>query len=299
MPEEGVALREKERFMSADECIQLAKHFVSLGIKKIRLTGGEPLVKKDVGRLIQELGKLPVELAITTNGVLVDRHIEDFRVAGIRSVNVSLDSLQAGRFNAISRREYFHKIMQNIELLLEHDFRVKVNVVVIKGVNDDEICDFVNWTKNQPVHIRLIEFMPFDGNKWQSDKKYSFAEILQDIDSHFGTNSYTQIEGAPNDTSRNFQLIGAKGTFGIISSVTNPFCDTCNRIRLTADGKIKNCLFSEDESDLLSAYRAGEELTPIIEKAIFAKAAQRGGLEEFSDEKISQHKNRSMITIGG
>lgn len=299
MPEEGVAIREKERFMSSDECLQLARHFVSLGIKKIRLTGGEPLVKKDVGGLIRELGKLPVELAITTNGVLVDRHIEDFKIAGIRSVNVSLDSLIADRFNSISRREYFHKIMDNIQLLLLNEFQVKVNVVVIKGVNDDEVCDFVNWTMDQPVHIRFIEFMPFDGNKWQSDKKYSFAEIMQDVDHKFGNDSYLVLKGAPNDTSRNFKLIGAKGTFGIISSVTNPFCDTCNRIRLTADGKIKNCLFSENESDLLSALRNKEELTPIIEKAIFSKAEARGGIEEFSDEKISLHKNRSMITIGG
>lgn len=299
MPEEGVELRDKAEFMTAEETIAIAKKFVELGIKKIRLTGGEPLIKKNAGIIIKELGKLPVELAITTNAVTVDRFIEDFKLAGIKSVNVSLDSLKEGTFNKISRRSYFDVIMRNIQLLLDNDFHVKINVVVIKNVNDDEIIDFIKWTKNVNIHVRFIEFMPFDGNKWDWEKKVSFKEIIQEIDFQLGSQSYNKIEDAENDTARNFKLINGLGTFGIISSVTNQFCDTCNRIRLTADGKIKNCLFSNDESDLLSAFRSNEDIENLIRQSISDKHKERAGLPEFSNDAIHSYKNRSMTAIGG
>lgn len=299
MPEEGVQLREKSEFMTAEETIAIAKTFVDLGIKKIRLTGGEPLIKKNAGIIIRELGKLPVELAITTNAVTVDRFIDDFKEAGIKSVNVSLDSLKEDTFNKISRRSYFKEIMQNIQLLLDNDFHVKINVVLIKDVNDDEIVDFIQWTKNVNVHVRFIEFMPFDGNNWNWEKKVSFKEILKQVDAELGSNSYNKIDDQENDTARNYQLENGRGTFGIISSVTNPFCDTCNRIRLTADGKIKNCLFSEGETDILSAYRLEQDIEPLIRQSISAKHKERAGLPEFSDDDIHLYKNRSMTAIGG
>lgn len=299
MPEEGVQLREKSEFMSGEELISIAKTFVELGIKKIRLTGGEPLIKKNAEFIIRELGKLPIELAITTNAVIVDRFIDVFKEAGIKSVNVSLDSLHADRFNAISRRSYFEQIMDNINLLIKEDFHVKVNVVVIRGVNEEEINDFVEWTRNVNVHVRFIEFMPFDGNNWNWEKKISYKEIIQDIRTGIGEEGFYKVEDQPNDTARNFQLKGGVGTFGIISSVTNPFCDTCNRIRLTADGKIKNCLFSEDETDILAAYRKNIDIEPLIRETITDKHKERGGLADFSDENVLLHKNRSMTTIGG
>jgi molybdenum cofactor biosynthesis protein A len=299
MPEEGVQLREKSVFMSSEEVIAIAKNFVDLGITKIRLTGGEPLVKKDVGNIIEALGQLPIELAITTNAVNVDQYIDVLKKAGVKSINVSLDSLIAERFNAISRRSYFDRIMSNIELLLAHDFDVKINVVVIKGTNDDEIIDFIQWTKNTAINIRFIEFMPFDGNNWDWEKKVSFQEIMRRVESEYGSDGYQKIEDTANDTSRNYKLKDSQGTFGIISSVTNPFCDTCNRIRLTADGKIKNCLFSQEESDILTAYRNNENLEPIIRAAIQSKHPERGGNVAFKALTQADIKNRSMITIGG
>ena len=299
MPEEGVQLRDKAEFMTPEELLSIAKTFVDLGVKKIRLTGGEPLIKKDAELIIRELGKLPVELSITTNAVIVDRFIDVFKEAGIKAVNVSLDSLEEDSFNAISRRSYFKEIKDNIQLLLENDFKVKINVVVIRDVNNHEINDFVRWSKTENVHIRFIEFMPFDGNSWKSEKTISFKEILDLVDSEFGVDGYTKLEGEPNDTSRNFELKDGVGTFGIISSVTNPFCDSCNRIRLTADGKIKNCLFSEDESDLLSLYRNGEDIEPIIRKTFLLKQKEHGGLAAFSNEDVAGHKNRNMTSIGG
>ncbi len=299
MPEEGIQLREKSEFMTAEELLHIAKVFVSMGVKKIRLTGGEPLIKKNAEYIIRELGKLPIELAITTNAVIVDQFIDVFKEAGVKSINVSLDSLKKERFNNISRRNYFLRIRENIELLLNHDFHVKINVVVIRGVNDDEITDFVEWTRQTGIHVRFIEFMPFDGNNWNWDKKVSFKEIQETIQDHFGQDQVMKIEDQPNDTCRNFKLLESKGTYGIISSVTNPFCDTCNRIRLTADGKIKNCLFSQTETNLLESHRDQQDLEPIIREAIMTKEKERGGNDAFSDKTVEKLKNRSMIAIGG
>jgi molybdenum cofactor biosynthesis protein A len=299
MPEEGIPLREKSEFMSSEETLAIAKVFVGMGVKKIRLTGGEPLVKKDAANIIRELGKLPVELAITTNAVLVDQFIDVFKEAGIKSVNVSLDSLKEETFNMISRRNYFDKIMKNIELLIANDFIVKVNVVVMRNLNEHEIPAFIEWTKKQAIHVRFIEFMPFDGNKWNWDKKVSFKEILDIANEAFGENAIRKIQDSKNDTTRSFRLADGIGTFGIISSVTNPFCDTCNRIRLTADGKIKNCLFSQTETDILKAHRENLDIKPLIISAILDKKKQRGGAEEFNEDFVKNMKNRSMIAIGG
>jgi len=299
MPEEGIQLREKSEFMTSEEVIEIAKTFVSLGVKKIRLTGGEPLIKKDAKNLLLELGKLPIELAITTNAVLVDKFIDVFKEAGINSVNVSLDSLKEERFNMISRRNYFNRIKKNIDLLIENNFNVKINVVVMRNLNENEIPDFIKWTQKSNVHVRFIEFMPFDGNKWNWDKKVSYKEIMQIAEESLGKDQIIKIIDKQNDTARSYRLTDSKGTFGIISSVTNPFCDTCNRIRLTADGKIKNCLFSQSETDLLAAYRNKENIVPLIYSSILDKKKERGGAKEFNDDFVKNMKNRSMIAIGG
>lgn len=299
MPEEGVPLRDKKEFMSTEELLLIAKQFVDLGVKKIRLTGGEPTIKKDFSNIIRELGKLPVELALTTNAVMIDKYIDDLKSAKINSINVSLDSLKEERFNTISRRNYFTKIKENIDLLIEHNFKVKVNIVLIKGVNDDEIIDFVKWSQITNIAIRFIEFMPFDGNNWNWEKKIAYKDILEKITSHFGLNSIEKIQDSPNDTTRNFKIKDAIGTFGIISSVTNPFCDTCNRIRLTADGKLKNCLFSQTETDLLTELRAGNEIESLILKNCWSKAKERGGYKSFENAEIPKFNNRTMVAIGG
>jgi len=299
MPEEGIKLRDKANFMTSEEVIDIAKTFVELGVKKIRITGGEPLIKKDVAHILTELGKLPIELSLTTNAVLVDKYINVFKNAGITSINVSLDSLDEDSFNQISKRNYFKRIKQNIDLLVQHQFNVKINVVVMRGVNEYEIPDFIRWTQQQNILIRFIEFMPFDGNHWQWDKKLSFKEIMNIAESAFGSSNIIKIKDKPNDTSKNYQLKNALGNFGVISTVTNPFCDTCNRIRLTADGKIKNCLFSQSETDLLTNYRKNRDLKPIIFDALMSKEKSRGGANEFDDEFLKSMTNRSMTTIGG
>ena len=299
MPEEGIQLRDKANFMTSEEVLEIAQTFVEMGVKKIRLTGGEPLIKKDVGHLLLELGKLPVELAITTNAVLVDKYIDIFKQAGIKSVNVSLDSLDEKSFNNISRRNYFNRIKSNIDLLIKNNFHVKVNVVVMRNLNEHEIPDFINWTLDNNIHIRFIEFMPFDGNKWNWDKKVSYKEMMQIANDYFGHNSIQKIQDKKNDTAKSYRLANAKGTFGIIASVTNPFCDTCNRIRLTADGKLKNCLFSQTETDLLTNLRKKRNIKELIIESILDKKKERGGAKAFNDDFVKNMKNRSMTTIGG
>jgi molybdenum cofactor biosynthesis protein A len=300
MPEEGIPLRNRAHFMNKEEVLEIAKAFTGMGIRKIRLTGGEPLVCKDVDEIILGLAKQNVELAITTNGVLVDQHIETFKKAGLSNINISLDSLQKEKLVKITRRDYSDKIFNNIDLLIHKGFNVKVNAVLIKGVNDDEILDFIEWTKETPVSVRFIEYMPFTGNKWDWDKGIGLDKISACAKEKYG-NGLLKMPGAKHDTAKHFKIEGHIGSFAVISSVTNPFCDTCNRIRLTADGKIKNCLFSGGETDLLSAFRNGQDILPLINESILNKKAYRGGMdsfEKFSDPLLNQN-NRSMVAIGG
>lgn len=300
MPEDGVVLSKKSDLMTTDEIITLAKLFVQNGVDKIRLTGGEPLLRKDFAIVLGALAKLPVKLSLTTNAVLIDRYIDELKKAGVNTINVSLDTLKTKQFDVITKRNHFDRAFKNIELLIENGFKVKINVVLLKHTNENEIADFILLTKKWDIAVRFIEFMPFDGNQWDKSRLVSSAEILAEVQKHFRENELISLPDEPNLTARNFKIDTYKGSFGIISTVTNPFCDTCNRIRLTANGKLKNCLFSQNETDLLTPLRAGEDILPIIQQNIKHKKAVRSGmnsLEDFTD--INQHENRSMITIGG
>lgn len=301
MPAEGIALTPRAHLMTAEEIVTIAQTFVKLGVNKIRLTGGEPLVRKDAKDIIKRLGKLGIELTLTTNGILVHEFIDTFKQAGITTLNVSIDSLKQDKFNQITRRNYFEKVIENIDLLEENGFKVKLNVVVIKGFNDNEIIDFIELTKERNIQIRFIEFMPFDGNRWNKEKLVSYAEILSQVNNFYGENNVNRLQDRPNDTSKNHKIHGYKGSFSVISSVTNPFCSTCNRIRLTADGKLKNCLFSNTETSLLDTLRAGDSIEPLVFQNIKSKFAMRGGMDD--DAKFQNpllfSQNRSMIKIGG
>ena len=205
------------------------------------------------------------------------------------------------KFNQITRRNNFEKVYKNIQLLIDEGFNVKLNAVLIKGFDDNEIIDFINFTKDLPISVRFIEFMPFDGNKWDISKMVSYAEVMKYVNASFLETQIERLQDAPNDTSKNYKIKGYNGSFAIISSVSNPFCDSCNRLRLTANGHLKNCLFSATESDLLTTLRAGKSIETVIQKAVQAKFKVRGGMDTI--EKLQEPKlhseNRSMITIGG
>lgn len=300
-PAEGIPLLPKSHIMTFEEIYTIAKTFVDHGVTKIRLTGGEPLVRKDAPLILEKLASLPVELAITTNAVTVDRFIDTFKKCGIENINVSLDSLDPEKFKQITRRDSFRKVYDNIMRLMDNGFKVKLNAVLMKGFNDNEIVDFIEFTKGHPITVRFIEFMPFDGNKWNLDKMVFYQDVMTIVHDAFAENKIIRLQDAANDTSKNYKIEGYQGSFAIISSVTNPFCDSCNRLRLTADGHMKNCLFSATESDLLTTLRDGKSIEPIIQKAVQSKLKMRGGmntLEQLKNPELHE-KNRSMITIGG
>ncbi len=291
MPNEKMLVTPSAKLMQANEIESIASTFIELGVKKIRLTGGEPLLRKDAKAIIQRLSKLPAELTISTNAVLVDEFIDTFKTANIHSVNVSLDTLNPDEFFAMTKRGDFEKIKKNIYTLLMHNFKVKVNMVVIKGINEHAIFDFIDWTKNYPLDVRFIEFMPFAGNAWQLEKVFSYAEMLTMIETKY---EFEKLEDAKNDTAKKYKVKGYSGSFSFITTVTEPFCGDCNRLRITADGKMKNCLFSQNETDLLSAFRSGKNIRPLILSCLKNKKLERGGRFDF--ENI---ENRSMIRIGG
>lgn len=301
MPAEGVQLTPKSHIMTYEEIFEIAKTFVAHGVTKIRLTGGEPLIRKDIPFVLEKLASLPVELSITTNAVIIHKFIDTLKLYGVNNINVSLDSLVKEKFKKMTLRDQFDIVYNNILLLVKEGFNVKINAVLIRGVNDDEIIDFINLTKELPVNVRFIEFMPFDGNKWDLSKMVSYKEVMTYVNSSFLNTEIERIQDAPNDTSKNYRIKGYKGSFAIISSVSNPFCDSCNRLRLTANGQLKNCLFSSSESDLLTTLRNGKSIEPIIQKAVQSKFKVRGGmdtLEKLQEPKL-HNQNRSMITIGG
>lgn len=301
MPAEGVQLTPRSDIMTSEEIYEIAKTFVNHGVTKIRLTGGEPLIRKDIPVILEKLASLPVELSITSNAIIIHKFIDTLKLYAVNNINVSLDTLLREKFKKITLRDHFEIVYNNIFLLVKEGFNVKINAVLIRGVNDDEIIDFIKLTKDLPVSIRFIEFMPFDGNKWDLSKMVSYAEVMTQVKASFSEAELERLQDAPNDTSKNYRIKGYKGSFAVISSVTNPFCDSCNRLRLTANGQLKNCLFSSSESDLLTTLRQGRSIEPIIHKAVQSKLKIRGGMDTL--EKLQMPKlhsqNRSMITIGG
>jgi cyclic pyranopterin phosphate synthase len=296
MPDDHYNFTAPEKLMQANEIAEIAKIFVNNGVKKIRITGGEPLIRKDVDKILLKLADLPVKLTMTTNGIRLNDYIEVMKQTNLLSLNVSLDTLNTDKYKLIAKRDYFDRVMQNINLFVDNDFHIKVNMVVMKNVNDDEILDFIELTKDRPIHVRFIEFMPFDRNDWQHDKVFTLDQILDVINQKY---EFTSLSREPHDTVKKFQIKNHNGTFAVISTMTSPFCSDCNRMRLTADGKMKNCLFSKTETDLLSAFRKGLDIEALIYKNILSKEKELGGQFQTGITDDSSIVNRSMISIGG
>jgi cyclic pyranopterin phosphate synthase len=298
MPEENYEFTPASRLMQPDEIQSLARIFVENGVDKIRLTGGEPLVRKDAADIIQRLSELPVNLTLTTNATRLHDFVDVLEKANVQSLNISLDTLDKDKFNLITRRDGFQKVIDNIHLMLSRNFKVKVNVVVMKGLNESEIVDFVEWTKDLPVQVRFIEFMPFDGNRWTSNQVFTWKDMLTEIEKKY---SPIRLHDGIHDTDKKYKIEGHKGSFSVISTMSAPFCSGCNRMRLTADGKMKNCLFSDKETDLLTALRNNEDVLPLIMQSIHSKEKELGGqfTKDFKKIHAEDLQNRSMISIGG
>lgn len=298
MPDPDHEFTPNEKLMTAAEIGTLAREFVRLGVKKIRLTGGEPLIRKDFPEILSLLAPLPVELLISTNGFLLDRHLPHILQAGVKTINISLDSLKPGVFYKVTGQDKFDRVWQNILLMQEHNIRVKINVVAIKGIIEEEIHDFIELTRKLPLHVRFIEFMPFSGNHWAGENVVTAAELLERVT---GDYDVVKLLDEPHATARKYKAIGHEGTFAFITTMSNQFCHECNRLRITAEGKIKNCLFGKDEISLLELLRTGGSLEEAILESLRLKHKELGGQFERDFTKINpdQIANRSMIAIGG
>jgi cyclic pyranopterin phosphate synthase len=298
MPSENMKFMPDERLMSADEIVRIVSVFKELGIKKIRFTGGEPTLRKDLGKIIGGLSSLDLDMSITTNGLLLQDCLDDFKKFGLNNINISIDSIQREKFKSITKRDSLDAVLLNIHRAKLLEFNLKMNVVVIRGTNDDEIIDLLEWSAANQLPIRFIEYMPFFGNDWDYKRVFNQQEILDVIAEKYGIR---KIESPKESTSLNYTVSEIGGQFGIIPTVTNAFCNGCNRIRLTADGKIKNCLFSGDENDLLGPLRADKDMSVIIRENIERKKFSAAGRIDFSHEKakLDYSNNRSMVSIGG
>lgn len=297
MPHEGIEWLDKKKLLNFDEIERLARVFVNMGVEKIRLTGGEPLVRKELPRLIERLSAIEGlrYLSMTTNAMLLEQYAEAIAHAGITHLNISLDSLKPDRLQKITGRDCFDPVMKGIEKALAIGFpSIKLNVVMIAGVNEDELFDFVEFVKDKPINVRFIEFMPFRNNDWNIDRVFSYREMLERIETRY---SLSPLEVEPSAVAKDYALAGAKGTVSFVTSMSESFCGSCNRLRLTSDGSIKSCLFYPAEVSLRDALREGaddEKIARLIQFCLGKKPEAHPPAEE-----IAAAENRAMIEIGG
>lgn len=297
MPAEGMQFRQRSELLTYEEIERVARLLVERhGIRSIRLTGGEPTVRAHLPVLVAKLAGLGVDLALTTNGATLALVADDLAAAGLGRINVSLDSLRPDRFAAITRREGLDGVLAGIDAAVAAGLSpVKVNCVVMAGVNDDEVVDFARFGREWGVTVRFIEFMPLDADGgWRPADVVSAAQIVERISAVFPLEAAGGRGSAP---AERWRYVDGQGEVGIIPTVTEAFCSSCDRIRLTADGQFRTCLFAHDEHDLRGPLRAGasdDEVARIIEAAVAAKWAGHGiGTEQFI------RPPRSMSEIGG
>ncbi|MDA0378279.1 MAG: GTP 3',8-cyclase MoaA [Bacteroidetes bacterium] len=298
MPAEGVELKPKSHILSFEEILRLSSLLVGQGVTKIRLTGGEPLIRKELVHLVERLRSLDGlrELTITTNGLLLPRKLEELRRAGITGFNISLDTLRKDRFEEITRRPGLDTVLEAIHRTVDAGYDpVKINCVVIRGFNEDELVDFVAMTRDLPIEMRFIEYMPFDGNTWNTGKFLPYVEMVDRIREVWP--DFRSEGGDELEIAKLWQVQGFTGKVGFITSMSDHFCAGCNRIRITADGQLKVCLFGAQEVNLRDLMRDGtsdEALLEAVRSALARKAPSHAGMET-----IAASENRPMILIGG
>jgi cyclic pyranopterin phosphate synthase len=299
MPAEGLPWLERDALLTYEEITRLVALLSSMGVHDVRLTGGEPLVRKELWRLVESLSALEDvhDLSLTTNGYLLDRQVAGLVAAGLRRVNVSLDALAADRFFELTRRDALHKVLAGLEAAQAHpELRpIKVNVVAIRGFTEDEVLRFAAFARERPYEVRFIEFMPLDADQaWSEDKVLPNAEVRAIIESRY---PLVALGRERHGTSRRWAFADGRGEIGFISPVSQPFCGDCNRIRLTAEGMLRTCLFSLHETDLRAPLRAGasdDELEQIVRDAVWRKE-----LKHHVGERGFRQPARSMSQIGG
>lgn len=301
MPAEGLPWLKKAEILSYEEIVRLSRVAAGIGIEQIRLTGGEPLVRRDVPELIRQLHKIEGlrSLSLTTNGVLLKQQAGALADAGLNRINVSLDSLLREKFARLTRRDQFERVMEGLEELEKYPsiHPIKVNAVAMRDFSEEEVLDFVRLARRKAYVIRWIEFMPLDADQiWRKEDILTGAELKAIIEAEYGP--LVQITtGDPAETARRYTFSDGIGEVGFINPVSEPFCATCDRIRLTADGQLRTCLFATEETDLRQVLRSGasdEELAETLRQAVWKKE-----LKHYIGDKRFKRANRSMSMIGG
>jgi len=300
MPEVGAQFLPRAELLTYEEMIRLVQLLIDrCGLNKVRITGGEPLVRRDLPLLIAQLQALPglQDLALTTNGILLREQAAALKQAGLQRLNISLDTLDRERFQQIARRDNLQQVLEGIATAQELGFEsIKINAVAMRGITDEDVLPLAEMAVQTGLEVRFIEYMPLDAeHAWERDKVLLAAEIREQLAAHFGP---LEPE-TPDDVhlpARTYRLPGGAGRIGFIASVSEPFCGQCNRFRLTADGKLRNCLFSQTETDLREALRDGtaDELEQLIRSCI----AQKGPGHEINSAQFLQPL-RPMHAIGG
>lgn len=301
MPEEGLDWTPTKEILTYDELVRIIGVAAKRGLKKVRITGGEPLVRKGVVGFIERLNQIEGidELALTTNAVFLKDMAKDLYQAGLKGINISLDSLNPKTFSEVVRRDIFPMVWEGIEEAERVGFEpIKINVVLQQGVNDHEVMDFVNLTQRKPYHVRFIEYMPCaNWDMWVKTYK-PFQTVVDEVEKQIGT--MIPVSGSNENNSgpaENFRIPGAPGVVGFIHAVSHDFCDTCNRVRLTANGQIRPCLFSDIAVDFREALRNGcsdEEIEGLLDQVLYVKPLYHE-LDTIPKEKALSN----MISIGG
>jgi GTP 3',8-cyclase len=296
MPEEGMSWLPRAEVLTFEEIERVARVMVErFDIDSIRLTGGEPTIRAHFPVLVAKLAALGVDLALTTNGATLANQAHDLRVAGLGRINVSLDSLRPERFVELTRRDELDRVVAGIDAAITAGLDpVKVNVVMMRGVNDDEVVDFARFGRERGVTVRFIEFMPLDAQgRWTRDQVVTQAEVVEAINAEFPLEPVTR----GHQPAERFRYTDGAGEVGVIPSVTRPFCETCDRVRLTSEGRLRNCLFAVEEFDLRDVMRSGgsdDELAEVVRRCVAAKWAGHAiGQVTFI------RPSRSMSQIGG
>ena len=299
MPAAGMPWLDRAELLTYEEIARLVRVLTEIGIEDVRLTGGEPLARRDLPRLVSMLAGLPgiSDLSLTTNGYLLERDAAELAAAGIQRVNVSIDSLQRDRFFQITRRDALPQVLRGLEAVARHPSirRVKVNALGIRGFTEEEIFPFCDLARSTGLQVRFIEFMPLDADRaWSEGQVLTGEEIRQAIETRF---ELVEAAREPSATARVFSFADGPGEIGFVNPVSEPFCADCNRIRLTSDGKLRTCLFSLTETDLRGPLRTGagdEEIEDVIRAAVWRKE-----LKHRINQSGFVQPERTMSAIGG
>jgi cyclic pyranopterin phosphate synthase len=297
MPAEGLPWLERDEVLHFEEIERIVRLLAGMGVGDVRLTGGEPLVRREFPRLVAMLAPLAGDLSVTTNGYLLERDAEALVRAGVNRFNVSIDSLQRDRFFEMTRRDALPRVLRGLEVLagFPEAHPIKVNAVAMRGFTEDEVLPFARFAREHPYEVRFIEFMPLDADHaWTPDSVLTGNEVRALIDEHFPLEATPR---EPHATARVYRFADGRGSIGFINPVSEPFCGDCNRIRLTADGKLRTCLFSLNETDLRAPMRAGAtdaDLEHIVREAVWRKE-----LKHHVNEPGFIQPARSMSAIGG